>query len=117
MIKSSVDSFRSHPALTVFFLSCLVAMGTYNNQTFVKKVELERKFGGLECRFDSLVRHSMEFSVARLESEIFKFERLIDGDKAGDRDLHWLSAQRSDLAAKLRELNRFNKSSEGYCNE
>jgi len=92
-------------------------MASYNNQTFVKKTEIERRFGGLECRIDSLVRHSLEQSVSSLEAEIFKFERLVDGGNAGDRDLLWLSAQQSGLAAKLRDLDRFNKSNEGYCDE
>lgn len=124
LVESFVASMKGHPALTVFLAMVLGSMALYNEQTFVKRAEVDSRFlelgdrfVGMECRIDVLVMNSYEESVAGLESEVFKLERSEEEGLAGDRDLHRLGRKQSDLAAKLRQLNRFSESRMGKCDE
>lgn len=94
-------SFKEHPALTVFCMTCCSFVMLYSVKIFASKLDLadhvkeaNLHFSAFEDRLDRL-----EFGIAArsLETEIFELERIIETGSSREIDHKRLNKLRNEL--------------------
>ncbi len=107
-IESFHESYKAHPAMTLFVLLSVCSVAVFGNQTYADKQLTDARFETNGQKVDALaamVKAGMQdMKIRDIEEQIFALERVIDGGSGRESDHTRLNALQSDLNAIERRI-------------